>query len=166
MKAEIIPSERIQQKILLIRGQKVILDRDLADFYRVTTFNLNKAVARNKDRFPPDFMFQLKAKETRALAEDEEVAADHGGRRSMPYAFTEQGVAMLSAILKSKRAIAISVQIVRSFVKLREWLLSNDVLTRRLKTLESKTDEHSKAILYIIQELQKPVSPKTKRIGF
>lgn len=160
----LIPIERIQQKIFYIRGQKVMLDSDLAMFYQVTTFNLNKAVARNENRFPSDFMFQLTTDEFRELGK--QLGGVHGGRRTLPYAFTEQGVAMLATVLKSKRAEMVSVQIMRSFVKLREMLLSNESLARRLKDLESKTDEHAKVIVQIIQELQKPAEPKKNKIGF
>ena len=160
----LVPIERIQQKIFFIRGQKVMLDSDLATFYQVTTFNLNKAVIRNEDRFPRDFMFQLTLEEYREL--NKQLGNLHGGRRTLPYVFTEQGVAMLSAVLKSERAVLVIVQIMRTFVKLREMLLSNEALARRLKVLESKTDEHAKVIVQIIQELQNPVEPKWNRIRF
>ena len=162
----LIPIEQIQQKIFFIRGQKVMLDNDLAEFYQVTTFNLNKAVARNIERFPADFMFQLTADEFKELTKQFGTDSIHGGRRKLPYAFTEQGVAMLSAVLKSKRALFVSVQIMRSFVKLRELLLSNEAFARRLKALESRTDEHARVIVQIIQELHTSPTPRKNRIGF
>ncbi len=166
MKFEIIPIETIQQKILFIRKHKILLDADIAKFYQVTTYNFNKAVLRNQKRFPDDFMFQLTIEEVRELEKQLGIKKEYGGRRSLPYAFTEQGVAMLAAVLGSDRAIAVSIQIIRSFVQLRELLLSNEVLAQKLKILEARTDEHSKVIIQIIQELQKPLAPKTRRIGF
>lgn len=162
----LVPTELIQQKIFLIRGKKVILDDALATFYQVETKNLNKAVSRNASRFPEDFMFQLTAEEFKQLRVHLFGEKSHGGRRVLPYAFTEQGIAMLSAVLNSERAIAVSVQIMRSFVKLRDLLLSHEQLARKIKTLESKTDDHAKAIVQIIHELQKPPTVKTRKIGF
>lgn len=161
-----IPLERIQQKILLLRGQKVMLDLDLSKFYQVSTSNLNKAVARNLNRFPEDFMFRLSFEEFKEL--NEQLGGDHGrgGRRTPPYAFTEQGVAMLSTVLRSDRAIAVSIQIIRSFIKLRELLLSNEDLARRMRALEIKTDNHAKTIMQIIKELNTPSTPQKRRIGF
>lgn len=165
---EIIPLERIQNKIYLIRGQKVMLDVDIAAFYHVETGAMNRVVRRNIERFPEDFMFVLSIEEVKDLRCQigSSRASVRGGRRYFPLAFTEQGVAMLSGILKSDRAVAVSVQIMRSFVKLRELLLSNVNLAKQLKTLESRTDEHARLIVQIIHELQKPISPKTRRIGF
>lgn len=166
MKSILIPIERIQQKIFFLRGQKIIFDKDLAEFYQVTTFNLNKAILRNQKRFPADFMFQLTLEEVRELEKEFGNIRKYGGTRILPHAFTEQGVAMLSAVLKSERAVIVSVQIMRSFVKLRELLLSNEALARKLKTIEARTDEHAQAIIKIIQELQKPTTSKKRRIGF
>lgn len=163
-KLEIIPTERIHSKIFLARGQKIIIDEDLAEFYGVETKKLVQAVKRNIERFPADFILQLTDIEYQNIKSIN--FAQHGGRRYNPYAFTEQGVAMLSAILKSKRAVTVSVQIMRSFVRLRELLNSNEQLAKKLKTLEARTDEHSKAIVQIINELQKPIPQKKRRIGF
>ena len=163
---EPFPRERIISKILVVRGMKVMMDSDLADFYGVLTKELNRAVSRNTERFPPDFVFQLTTQENRAIQSLGDEKKEYGGRRTLPYVFTEQGVAMLSAVLRSERAVLVSVQIMRTFVKLREMLLSNEALARRLKALESKTDEHAKVIVQIIQELQKPTEPKKNRIGF
>ncbi len=165
----LIPIERIQGRILLIRNQKVLLDVDLAQLYGVTTFNLNKAVARNKDRFPPDFMFQLSDQEFRALKFQFGIAnqTGRGGRRTAPYAFTEQGVAMLSSVLRSKTAVLVNVQIMRSFAKLREMLQSNEALNRRLLALEQRVDSQGKKILSIISALESPKPvPRKRQIGF
>lgn len=130
----------IEQRILLIRGQKVLLDSDLAGLYDVTTFNLNKAVKRNTDRFPRDFMFQLTQEEVGNLRfqfgisslRSQNATSKHGGRRYLPYVFTEQGVAMLSSVLNSERAIAVNIEIMRTFVKLRELLATHAELARKL----------------------------------
>jgi hypothetical protein len=164
--ASVLPKEKIIAKIFLIRGIKVMLDSDLAEFYGVLTKELNKAVARNLDRFPNDFMFQLTLTESRQLNTQLGIERDYGGRRTLPYAFTEQGVAMLSAVLKSERAVLVSVQIMRSFVQLRQLLLSNEALARRLKALEARSEGHAKVIVQIIQELHNPPVPKKNRIGF
>ena len=161
-----LPNERITAKIFLIRGIKVMLDSDLAGFYGVLTKELNKSVARNKERFPDDFMFQLTIEETRQLNTEIKGARTYGGRRTLPYAFTEQGVAMLAAVLKSERAVAVSVQIMRSFAQLRELILSNEGLAQKVRALEAKTDKHSQVIVQIIHELQKPSTTRTRRIGF
>jgi len=161
-----VPPERIVTRIYLVRGIKVMLDTDLAAFYGVHTKELNKAVSRNSERFPNDFMFQLSTEETRELKAQLSISRKYGGRRTFPYAFTEQGVAMLSAVLKSKRAVTVSVQIMRAFVQLRALLLSNETLAKKVRALEARTDEHTKLIVQIIHELQTPASPNTRRIGF
>ena len=122
MSKEIIPIERVVQSIRWFRGQKVLLDSDLAALYGVTTGNLNKAVSRNRDRFPSDFMFQLSAEEAEDLIFQIGRSKGRGGRRHCPYAFTEQGIAMLSSILNSDRAIRVNIAIMRAFVKLRQML--------------------------------------------
>src|SRR5262245_34404573 len=122
-KAELIPAERIARSILVIRTQKVLLDRDLARMYGVPTGRLNEQVQRNRDRFPEDFMFQLSAPEWESLKRQSGISnAGRGGRRHVPYVFTEQGVAMLSSVLKSKRAVQVNIAIMRAFVQLREML--------------------------------------------
>ncbi len=137
--ALLIPSQSIEEKIFLIRGQRVMLDRDLALLYGVTTFNLNKAVKRNLDRFPPGFMFQLTVAETENLRFHLGISSSgHGGRRYLPYAFTEQGVAMLSGILRSPRAVQVNVAIMRAFVRLRETLSLHKELAHKLADLERK----------------------------
>ena len=163
---DLIPTERIEQAIFLIRGQKVMLDVDLAKLYGVTTFNLNKAVKRNLDRFPDDFMFQLNYQEVRNLIFQIGISS-WGGTRKLPRAFTEQGVAMLSSVLKSKRAVQVNIEIMRAFVKLREMIASNKDLAKRLDELEGKYDSQFKVVFDAIRELMTPIEPPPKpRIGF
>ncbi len=135
----------IKNLIYTIRGQKVMLDSDLAMLYGVETFNLNKAVKRNAQRFPLDFMFQLTKEEYQNLIFQNGISnKKHGGRRFMPYVFTEQGIAMLSSVLKSEQAIAINIQIMRTFVQIKQFALENKELTRRLSELEQYFIEHCK----------------------
>ncbi len=165
----VIPMERIAHAIFLIRGQKVILDNDLATLYGVETKSLNLAVRRNADRFPSDFMFQLSADEWERLRFQIETSkTGRGGRRTPPYAFTEQGVAMLSGVLNSPRAIAVNVAIMRAFVKLRQLLTDNEKLARKLRAMEKKYDGHFKAVFDAIAALMEPIEeePKKSRIGF
>jgi hypothetical protein len=167
-KHTLIPQEIIEQRIYLIRGQKVMLDSDLARLYQVTTFNLNKAVKRNLDRFPEDFMFQLSASEFDSLRFHFGISKiGRGGRRYAPYAFTEQGVAMLSSVLRSKRAVQVNVEIMRAFVRLREILSTHKDLARKLEELEKKYDEQFAVVFRAIRELMTPPDPPPKRrIGF
>lgn len=165
----LIPQERIERSILLIRGEKVMLDADLAALYEVTTFNLNKAVKRNLDRFPEDFMFRLTKDEADRLRFQIGMSkpSGRGGRRYLPYAFTEQGVAMLSSVLRSKRAVRVNVEIMRTFVRLRQILASHADLARKLDGLEQKYDRQFKIVFDAIRELMKPPEPPRKgRIGF
>jgi hypothetical protein len=162
-----IPHELIEQKIYLIRGHKAMLDADLAALYGVTTGNLNLAVRRNPKRFPADFMFQLTAEETRSLLLQNARAKGRGGRRTPPYAFTEQGVSMLSSVLNSERAIEVNVAIMRAFVRLRAMLATHADLARRLNELEQKYDEQFSAVFEAIRELMAPEPvPPSRRIGF
>src|SRR5437867_9033050 len=139
---QLIPSETIERRILLIRGHKVMLDNDLAQLYGVETFNLNKAVKRNLGRFPADFMFQLTKPEFKRLTFQTGISKSRGrgGRRTPPYAFTEQGVAMLSSVLNSKRAVQVNIVIIRAFVRLREILATHKDLARKLEEIEKKYD--------------------------
>ena len=164
----IIPTERIERCILLIRGQKVMLDSDLAELYGVPVKVLNQAVKRNARRFPDDFMFQLTRQEfTDLRSQSVTSSSGWGGRRTPPYAFTEQGVAMLSSVLNSDRAIDVNIVIMRAFVKLRELLASNADLSRRLDELEAKYDEQFKIVFDAIRQLMKPAPEKKRRkIGF
>jgi len=165
---EIIPGERIEKAIYLIRGEKVMLDRDLAELYEVQTKALNQAVRRNFDRFPADFMFQLSENEVAELNRSQFVTGSekHRDPRFRPYAFTEQGVAMLSSVLRSKQAITVNIEIVRAFVKLRQMLASNAELSRRLDQLESKYDKQFKVVFDAIRHLMSTPIRKRKEIGF
>ena len=153
----------------MIRGQKIMVDSDLADLYRVATKVFNQAVRRNLNRFPKDFMFRLTAKEMKILR-SQIVTSSWGGRRTLPYAFTEQGVAMLSSVLNSERAVQVNIAIMRAFVKLREILTTHRELAEKIAELENKYRQHDDKIQVVfdaIRELLKPpqVSPK-RRIGF
>ena len=162
----LVPSERIERRILLIGGQKVILDADLSELYEVEVGQLNRAVRRNLERFPKDFMFQLSSQEHEDLKCQNGISSSWGGRRHAPYAFTEQGVAMLSSVLRSPRAVQVNIAIMRAFVKLREILSSHRDLARRLDAMESKYDKHFKAVFDAIRELMRPPEKPRARIGF
>ncbi|MBI1953609.1 MAG: ORF6N domain-containing protein [Candidatus Omnitrophica bacterium] len=166
--ARSVHAEIIERRILLIRKQRVMLDSDLAQLYGVTTFNLNKAVKRNRERFPEDFMFQLSVGEAGNLRFQFGMSG-WGGRRYLPYAFTEQGVAMLSGVLRSKRAIQVNIAIVRAFVRLRRMLASHRHLAQKLVELERKLANHDQKIHSIfdaIRQLMAPPAPARRRIGF
>jgi hypothetical protein len=164
----IVPVERIEQQILLIRGDKVMLDEDLAKLYGVPTRQLNEAVHRNLDRFPDDFMFQLSAEEYESLRSQIATSKGRGGRRYRPYAFTEQGVAMLSSVLKSRRAVQVNVQIMRTFVRLRQLLSSNAALAKRLNELEKRYDANFRAVFDAIRDLMEVDDERKQRprIGY
>jgi len=166
-KGSIIPLERIERTILLIRGEKVMLDADLASLYDVETKNLVRAVKRNLKRFPADFMFQLTKEELENLRFHFGTSSQWGGRRYLPYAFTEQGVAMLSSVLNSERAILVNVEIIRAFVKLRQMIASNAELARKLNLLEKRYDAQFREVFKAIRELMQPVGTvKRRKIGF
>jgi hypothetical protein len=160
-----IPQEVLARKILLIRGQKVMLDRDLAMLYGVETRDLNKAVSRNVDRFPRDFMFQLTQREFTKLM-FQNGTSTWGGTRKLPRAFTEQGVAMLSSVLRSKRAVRVNIEIMRTFVKLRRLLASHAELARKLDKLEKRYDAQFRTVFDAIRELMTPPERPRRRIGF
>jgi hypothetical protein len=165
-KALIVPAERIERAILLMRSQKVMLDVDLAVLYGVPTKVFNQAVARNLVRFPADFMFQLTEEEFANLR-SQIVTSSWGGRRYRPRAFTEQGVAMLSSVLHSDRAVRVNIEIMRAFVRLRQMLASHANLARRLDALEQRYDAQFKAVFDAIRELMRPPAPRRRRaIGF
>ena len=150
----LIPVERIERSIFLIRGHKVMLDSDLAELYGVTTKRLNERVMRNFSRFPEDFMFQLTESETQLLRSQIATSKKgRGGRRYPPYAFTEQGVAMLSSVLGSKRAIQVNIEIMRAFVRLRRILASHADLARKLEALEKKYDTQFKIVFDAIRQV-------------
>jgi hypothetical protein len=160
----------IEEMIVFVRGEKVLLDRDLAELYGVETKALNKAVKRNADRFPRDFMFQLTTDEAQNLrfqfGTSSASTPKHGGRRYSPYVFTEQGVAMLSGVLNSKRAITVNVEIMRAFVRLRRLLLANTELAKKLDALERKYDVQFKVVFDAIRELMSPMRSTPRPIGF
>jgi hypothetical protein len=163
----LIPVERIEQAILLIRGHKTMLDSNLASLYGVETKALVRAVKRNTDRFPADFMFQLTREEFADLRNHFGTSSSWGGRRYAPYAFTEQGVAMLSSVLRSPRAVAVNVEIMRAFVRLRQMLASHADLARKLDSLETKYDAQFKVVFDAIRQLMASPEPKPRRpIGF
>ena len=162
-----ILSEQIERKILLIHGHRVMLDTDLAVLYGVPTKRLNEQVQRNRKRFPSDFMFQLTTEDVDRLRSQFATSkSGSGGRRYRPYVFTEQGVAMLSSVLKSERAIQVNIAIMRAFVQLREMIGSNKGLARRLNELEKKYDSQFRVVFEAIRELMAEPEPKVKRIGF
>jgi len=165
-KQSVIPVERIERAILLIRNQKVMLDADLAALYEVETRVLVQAVKRNLERFPEDFMFQLTQKEFAILRSRSVTSSDWGGRRYPPYVFTEQGVAMLSSVLRSSRAIQVNIEIMRAFIRLRKMLASHTELARRLDALEKKYDAQFKDVFEAIRQLMAPPEPKRRPIGF
>ncbi len=166
----LVPTERIEKSILLIRGQKVLLDFDLADLYGVETRSLVQAVKRNLERFPKDFLFQLTKKELEEWR-SQFVMSNPGakmGLRRAPYAFTEQGVAMLSSVLRSKRAVQVNIEIMRTFVRLREILTSHAELSRRLDELEQTYNKKFRVVFDAIRQLMEPPTPEqtSRRIGF
>jgi hypothetical protein len=166
---DLIPIERIESKIYMIRGQKVILDRDLAELYGVKTFNLNKAVKRNIQRFPEDFMFRLTREEYSTLRFQIGMIEKGAHSKYLPHAFTEQGVAMLSSVLRSKRAIMVNIAIMRAFVRLKQTLAIHKELADKFKELENRVDGHDTAIKVIVEEIRKIVGVEGKpkgRIGF
>ena len=166
---KILVQEAIEDKIYLIRGKKVMLDKDLAELYGVSTKRLNEQVRRNTKRFPQDFMFPLTAQEVINLR-SQFATSRWGGRRYIFYAFTEQGIAMLSSILNSNRAIEVNIVIMRAFVKLREILSTHKELAHKLKALEGKVEKHDDEIYAIFEAIRQlmtpPPEPPKRRIGF
>ncbi len=163
-----IPVESITSRIFIVRGQKVMLDSDLAELYGVTTSALNQAVRRNIDRFPSDFMFQMSDSEFSNL-KSQFVTSSWGGRRKLPLVFTEQGVSMLSSVLHSERAIQVNIAIMRAFVQIREMLSTHKELAHKLEELERKVGIHDQTIVQLIEairELMEPPGEIRKQIGF
>lgn len=166
-----------EHRIHLIRGHKVMLDSDLALLYQVQTFRLIEAMKRNRERFPSDFMFQLTSQEVNALTSQVAISkAGRGGRRTLPYAFTEHGVAMLSSVLRSARAIEMNIAIFRAFVRMRQIMLDNKDLAARVETLERKQDRTASVIEVLVEDIDQlagdvkqlkraPAAPK-RTIGF
>jgi hypothetical protein len=168
-RAKPVPFAAIESRIQLIRGNKVILDADLAQLYGVETKSLNKAVERNRNRFPEDFMYQLTRQEFANLRFQFGTSSLHGGRRHTPYAFTQEGIAMLSSVLRSPRAVAVNIEIMRAFIRMRGMLVSVDELARKLDALERKALAHDKDLEEVFEALRElmtlPESPR-REIGF
>ena len=167
-RATIVVSERVNRAIVTLRGHSVLLDADLAALYQVDIKSLNQAVKRNHERFPSDFMFQLDAHEAASLRS--QVVTLEGGRgrhrKYRPYAFTEQGVAMLSSVLRSSRAVHVNIEIMRAFIRLRHAAHSNDELARKIDRLETKYDGQFKVVFQAIRELMAPPAVPRRRIGY
>lgn len=164
----LVPQEQVESKILIIRKQKVMLDRDLAELYGVKTIRLREQVKRNKKRFPEDFMFQLTAREADILVSQNAIPSKRSLGGYLPYAFTEQGVAMLSSVLNSEQAIQVNIQIMRAFIKIKEMALSYKGLQRQINAMERKYDQRFKIVFDTIRKLLEP--PKKSKmievIGF
>ncbi|MFC2061337.1 ORF6N domain-containing protein [Elusimicrobiota bacterium] len=164
--SSIVPIEKIEKKIIFIRDHKVMLDKDLSDLYGVSTSNLNKAVTRNIERFPEDFMFKLTKEEFNNL-KFQYGTSSWGGTRKLPRVFTEQGVAMLSSVLRSKRAIEVNIQIMRIFAKFRKMLSTHADLKRKIEAMEKKYDKQFKIVFDVMKKLlEPPKDGKRKKIGF
>jgi len=181
-----VPVELVERRIYLIRGQKVMLDSDLAELYQVPTKRLNEAVRRNSNRFPEDFMFQLTGEEVDSLRSQFatsnvgpqpdslrfqfETSSGRGGRRYLPYAFTEHGVAMLSSVLNSDRAVQMNIIIIRAFVRMRELLTTHKDLAEKIEKVERTLKQHGSILVAVVQDIQKlkapPPQPPRRRIGF
>ena len=168
MSLKSVSIEVVSDKILLIRGHKVMLDRDLAELYEVDTKQLKRAVKRNLERFPNDFMFELTHQENDYLRRQTGTLKRGEHTKYSPYAFTEQGVAMLSSVLRSKRAVQVNIEIMRTFVRLKQMLASNAELDRKVNALEKKYDAQFKVVFDAIRELMKPLAPgpSKRKIGF
>jgi ORF6N domain len=163
----IVPTALISQKIFFVRGTRVMLDADLARLYAVSTKNLNKAVKRNASRFPTDFMFQLSPAELQSLRFQTGTSKPgRGGRRYAPHVFTEQGVAMLSSVLRSSRAVQVNVAIMRTFVRLREMLATHEELRRKIDAMEKRYDARFQAVFDTIRQMLETPIPAKKPIGF
>jgi len=165
---QLVPIEVIERRILFVRGHKVMLDSHLAELYQVPTKRLNEAVKRNMARFPEDFMFQLTTEETDSLRSQFATSNEgRGGRRYLPFVFTEQGVAMLSTVLNSERAIAVNIAIMRTFVRLRQILATHKELAERLAAMEKEYDKRFKVVFDILKQLtEPPPNPPKRAIGF
>jgi hypothetical protein len=159
-------AEDISRRIHIIRGHRVMLDADLAKLYGVSTKRLNEAIRRNAARFPEDFMFQMKEEEADNLRSQFATSKSWGGRRYLPYVFTEQGVAMLSSVLNSEQAIQVNIAIMRAFVRMRQLLVSHEELARTVDALEKKYDAQFRVVFDAIRALMEPTKPPRRRIGF
>ena len=163
---KLIPIEVIESRIFIIRGQKVMIDRDLAELYQVETKSLNQAVKRNMSRFPDEFMFQLNSKEKAEVVTNCDHLKELRFSYRLPYAFTEQGIAMLSSVLKSERAILVNIMIMKTFVRLRELISSHKDILRKIEAMESKYDQQFRVVFDAIKALIEPPEKPKKRMGF
>jgi len=163
---QVIPLEVVEKRIYVIRGHKVMLSTHLAELYDVEPRALVQAVKRNADRFPEDFMFQLSSEEMANLKSQIVISSWGGSRRAAPYAFTEQGVAMLSSVLKSKRAIAVNIAIVRAFVRLRQFLATHRALATKLEAMEKKYDKQFQLVFEMLHQLTEAPARPRRPIGF
>ena len=163
--SNVVPLKNLMNKTVFLRGHKVMLDSDLAELYGVETKRLTEQVKRNPERFPEDFMYQLTNKEFTIL-KSQFATSSWGGRRYPPFAFTEQGIAMLSSVLHSERAINVNIAIMRAFVKLRELLLTNKELNNKLQKIEAKYDKQFRVVFEVLQQLMETPSKPRKEIGF
>lgn len=161
----LLPAKRIEHAILVLRGERVMLDEDIAALYGVETKNLIRAMKRNMDRFPLDFMFQVTHEEIEILR-CQIGTSSWGGRRYRPYAFTEQGVAMLSSVLRSERAVQVNIEIMRAFVRLRRVMTTQAGLIRRLDELEQRYDGQFTVVFDALRQMMEPPESGTRRIGF
>ena len=162
-----IPEEVLMQKIYLVNGIKVMLDSDLAELYQVETKRLNEQVKRNSGRFPEDFMFQINDEEFENLRSHFATSSEkHGGRRYLPYAFTEQGIAMLSGVLRSEKAVQVNIAIMRAFVQMREAMLSNKDMARKIDEMESKYDGQFQIIFDALRSIFEAPVPDKPQIGY
>jgi hypothetical protein len=159
-------AEDISRRIHIIRGHRVMLDADLAKLYGVSTKRLNEAIRRNAACFPEDFMFQMNEEEADNLRSQFATSKSWGGRRYLPYVFTEQGVAMLSSVLNSEQAIQVNIAIMRAFVRMRQLLVSHEELARTVDALEKKYDAQFRVVFDAIRALMEPTKPPHRRIGF
>ena len=165
--SSLVPLEIINQKIIYLRDQKVMLDYDLAALYDVNTKRLNEAVKRNIERFPEDFMFQINDEEFENLRSHFATSSEkHGGRRYLPYAFTEQGIAMLSGVLRSEKAVQVNIAIMRAFVQMREAMLSNKDMARKIDEMESKYDGQFQIIFDALRSIFEAPVPDKPQIGY
>ena len=166
MSTALIPTEIVESKIYLIRGKKIMLDKDLAELYKVKPIALRQQVKRNKERFPDDFIFQLTKEEVEDLVSQNVIPSKQPLGGHLPYAFTEQGVAMLSSILRSKRAVMANIQIMRTFTKLRKMIESNQELRKKIEGIEKKYDKQFQIVFEAIKRLIEPEVKPKRKIGF
>jgi hypothetical protein len=163
----LVPQELVERKIIFLRGKKVMLDHDLAGLYRVKTKALKQAIKRNKHRFPEDFMFQVNKEEAQEILRSQFVTLKRGQHyKYLPYAFTENGVAMLSSVLNSEQAIIVNIQIMRTFTRLREILATHEELRLKIEQMERKYDEQFRVVFDAIRQLVAPPARPWKKIGF